>query len=180
MRLDGPQNNSLRRAEEKTVGPTGSRTTTPRSVCCNITFTLTWIFVQRATLWSSRRQTTTSSVLNRCLQNVPLQKEASHTCSTLFTTTLSRNKKSPNIFKLATRCNVVLKIKANRSKNRLTWCHNCQCSVNAWVQCTRPTRCLWYKSDNRYRKCDEKQNSDCVSTCCNCDLNDGEQQHPVS
>jgi hypothetical protein len=65
--------------------------------------------------------------------------------------TPSRNNKSPNIFKLATLCNVVLKIKAYRSQNRLTQCHNCQCSVNVWVHCRRPTRCLWYKSGHRYR-----------------------------
>jgi hypothetical protein len=48
------------------------------------------------------------------------------------------------------------------------------------VHCRQPPRCLWRGGRHRHCECPEKQNSDSVLTCCNCDLQYGESPHPAS
>jgi hypothetical protein len=60
----------------------------------------------------------------------------------LFLVTLARHKKSLEIFKLTTICNIVLKVEAYRSQNGLTQCYNCQSFGHIWVHCRQPPYCL--------------------------------------
>jgi hypothetical protein len=92
----------------------------------------------------------------------------------------TKESKAPEIFKLTTLCNIVIKAPAYTSQNGLTQCHNRQRFCHIWVHCRRPPRCLWCGGGHRHRECPEKQKSECVPTCCNCDLQEGESPHPES
>jgi hypothetical protein len=67
----------------------------------------------------------------------------SHTSLSIFLVTLTRNQKPPEIFKLTTLCNIVIKVEAYISQNGLTQCYNCQRFGHIWVHCRQPPRCLW-------------------------------------
>jgi hypothetical protein len=56
----------------------------------------------------------------------------SNTSLLLFLVTLAKNQKVPEIFKLTTLCNIVIKVEAYRTQNRLTQCNNCQRSGHIW------------------------------------------------
>jgi hypothetical protein len=44
----------------------------------------------------------------------------------LFLVTLPKNTKSPELFKLSSRCHISIKAEAYKSRNTLTQCYNCQ------------------------------------------------------
>jgi hypothetical protein len=48
------------------------------------------------------------------------------------------------------------------------------------VRCRHPPHCLWCGGGHRHGECSEKQKSECVPTCWNCDLRHGESPHPAS
>jgi hypothetical protein len=66
----------------------------------------------------------------------------SNTPPLLFLVTLVKNQKVPEIFKLTTLGNIVMKVEAYRSQNRLTQCYNCQRFGHIWVHRRQPPRCL--------------------------------------
>jgi hypothetical protein len=88
-----------------------------------------------------------------------------HTSLPLFLDMLARNKKAPEIFKLTTFCNIVMKVEAYTSRNGLTECCNYQGFGYIWVHCRQPPRCLWCGGGQRRRECPEKQNSESVPAC---------------
>jgi hypothetical protein len=57
-----------------------------------------------------------------------------HTSLPLFQLTITRNQKASEIFKLATICNIVIKVEVHRSQNGLAQCYNCH--VLATSGCT--------------------------------------------
>jgi hypothetical protein len=66
-----------------------------------------------------------------------------HASLTLFLVTPAKNQKAPEIFKLTTICNIVIKTEAYRSQNGLTQCYSSERFGHMWVHCRQPSRCLW-------------------------------------
>jgi hypothetical protein len=59
-----------------------------------------------------------------------------HTSLLLFLVTVARNQKAPKIFGLTTFCNIVIKVEAYKSQNRLMQCYNSQHFGHIWVHCS--------------------------------------------
>jgi hypothetical protein len=52
-------------------------------------------------------------------------------------------KNSKNIFKLSNLCNIIIKVEAYRTQNRLKHCHNCPQFGDVLANCKQPPRFLW-------------------------------------
>jgi hypothetical protein len=98
----------------------------------------------------------------------------------LFLVTLAKTIKSQEIFKLSSLCHIAIKVEAYKSQNPLTHCYNCQTFGNVWANCRQPTRCLWCGGCHLHGDCPEKGNPTSTPACCNCQLAEGETEHPAN
>jgi hypothetical protein len=81
--------------------------------------------------------------------------EGTHTSLLLSPVTLARNQKDPEIFKLTTLCNIVIKADACKSQNELTQCYKCLRFGHIWMHWRHPPRSLWCGGGHCHRECPE-------------------------
>jgi hypothetical protein len=98
----------------------------------------------------------------------------------LFLITLPRTAKSQDIFQLKTLCHISIRVRAYKSQNGLTQCHNCQQFGHVWANCKQPPRCMWCGGGHLHKGCPEKENAASIPACCNCRLAEGEKLHPAN
>jgi hypothetical protein len=96
----------------------------------------------------------------------------------LFLVTLTRNKKSHEIFKLTSLSQIMINVEAYRARTGLTQCYNCQQFGHAWANCKQPPRCLWCGGGHLHKECPEKTNDNSTPNYCNCKLGPEEKPHP--
>jgi hypothetical protein len=103
-----------------------------------------------------------------------------HITLPLLLVTLPRRAKSLDLFELSYLCHISIKVDSHKSQTDLTQCYNCQKFGHVWANYKQPPRCLWCGGGHLHRDCPEKENASSTPACCNCQLVEGETEHPAN